>query len=192
MIQTALVAGVAAIACLGVAAMAQNPKPPAPRFQAHVLTVQLPDGSVEQIRYSGAVAPQVALSPLGAFGPATAADAGSPFAMLERMSARMDREMADMMLDAPVMPLPPLAGPGAIQPVDLGKLPAGGESYSFVSTVNGGKACTRSVQITSRGPNQPPRVVSRTSGDCGGQSAAAPQAAPAQPVQERGAAKVTA
>jgi len=204
-IPSVLVAGVAAVACLGVAAMAASPKFQPPPRQDHVLTVRLPDGSVEQIQYSGDVAPRVALSPggppMGAFAPMAgfgpASDA-SPFAMLERMSAQMDREMAEMMRNAP--PMPSLAAPGAMQqaaagqPAGPGKPPAGAQSYSFVSTIDGGRACTRSVQITSQGAGQAPRVVSQTSGDCAGQTGAAPRPAPtaAGAVHEKGAGKVIA
>jgi hypothetical protein len=192
-IQTALLTGVAAIACVGVAAMAASPKP-----QTHVLTVQLPDGSVEQIQYSGDIAPQVALAPggmpVGSFAPLLGpAPANAPFALLARMSAEMDRQMADMMRNARAMPMPDFAGLGQVQQADLAKLPPGTQSYSFVSTINGGKACTRSVQIT-QGSDQKPRVVSQTSGDCAGQPGAAPGPAPtiSPAVHERAAGKVTA
>lgn len=191
-----LLAGVAAVACLGVAALAASPKSQAPTAQDHVLTVRLPDGSVEQIRYSGDVAPKVVVSasglPMADFGPANSA---SPFAMLERMSAQMDREMAEMMRNAP--PMPSLAAPGAMQraaagqEAAFGQLPAGMQSYSFVSTMRGGHACSRSVQITSQGAGHAPRVVSQTSGDCAAQPGATPQPAPtvAGAVHEKGAGK---
>ena len=192
-IQTALLAGAAAVACVGVAAMAASPKP-----QTHVLTVRLPDGSVEQIQYSGDVTPQVVLAPAGmavrSLAPlAGTAPANSPFAILERMSAEMDRQMADMMRNARAMPMPDVAGLGQVQQADLAKLPPGTQSYSFVSTINGGKACMRSVQIT-QGSGQKPRVVSQTSGDCAGQPGAAPGPAPtiSGAVHERAAGKVTA
>jgi hypothetical protein len=207
-IQTTLLAGAAAIGCLGVAALAQSPQPQAPRSQLHVLTVRLPDGLVEQIRYRGDVAPQVVLAPGGApigafapmigFGPAAdpgAAAANSPFAMLERRSAQMDRQMAEMMRNASLAPPPALAAPGGMQQTALGKLPAGSQSYSFVSSFSGGKACSRSVEITSQGAGQAPRVVSHTSGDCGGQNGVAPRpaaAAPAAAVHEPSAGKVIA
>ncbi|HEX4196924.1 MAG TPA: hypothetical protein VHZ26_05740 [Caulobacteraceae bacterium] len=205
-IQTALLAGVAAVGCLGVAALAGSPptKPQASQPQFHVLTVRLPDGSVEQIGYSGDVAPRVVLAPGGlpfaafapmaGFGPAAdpGAAASDPFAMLERLSAQMDRQMAEMMRNAPLAP-PAVAAPGGMQQTALGKLPAGSESYSFVSSISGGKACTRSVEITSQGSGQPPRVVSQTSGDCGGRNAAAaPPAAAAATVHEPSAGKVVA
>ncbi len=193
-IQSLLIAGVAAVACAGVAAMAASPQP-------HVLTIRLADGSVEQIRYTGDVAPQVALSPGDARTALFGAPAGfgppaetSPFALIAQMSAQMDRQMAEMMRNPPFMPKPSPAGPLALQQAALGDSPAGTESYSVVSTFSGGKACTRSVQITSQGPDQRPHVVSQSSGDCAAQTGAAPQPAPTEsaPAPERAAGKVTA
>lgn len=195
-----LLASAAVVACLGVAALAASPQSPtAP--QDHVLTVRLPDGSVEQIHYRGDVAPRVVVAPggmsIGAFAPTAGfgpASDNSPFAMLQRLSAQMDRQMAEVMRNAP--PMPSLAAPGAMQQTAagqeaaFGKLPAGTESYSFVSTVNGDHACSRSVQITSQGAGHAPRVVSQTSGDCGGaQAAPAPQAPTATGVHEKGSGK---
>ena len=50
----------------------------------------------------------------------------------------------------------------------LAKLPAGTVQYSFVSSSSGNGNCSRSVQLTSFGPDQPPKVVSQSSGDCAG------------------------
>src|SRR5579863_8308821 len=92
-LRTALLAGVAASAIgLSGAALAESP-------QTHVMTVRLPDGGVEEIRYTGDVPPQIVFAagpastdvfaPLPSFfGP------GSPFAALDRISAEMDRQAA--------------------------------------------------------------------------------------------------
>src|SRR4051812_40894357 len=98
-LRTALLAGVAA-ATIGfsAAATAQSPN-------THVMTVRLPGGGTAEIRYSGDVAPQVVFSEAPAnfggpvlmpslFGPA------SPFAMLDRVSAEMDRRAAAMFREA--------------------------------------------------------------------------------------------
>ncbi|HLK24962.1 MAG TPA: hypothetical protein VKT30_09910 [Caulobacteraceae bacterium] len=140
--------------------------------KTHVLTIPLPGGGVEQIRYTGDVAPRVtfrqAPEALAAFGP----QIGDPFAMMQRIQAEMDREMAAM-LQHP-MAIPPMQGlSGApLQAVTMGSAPAGAQSYSVVSRVSGGHQCTESVEITSEGPGRPPKVVRQTSGDCGGASAA--------------------
>jgi hypothetical protein len=117
-----------------------------------VMTVRLPDGTLEQIRYSGDVQPEVVFVPRVV----------SPFAMLERMSADMDRQIAAMMRAVSTMPT--MANPG----------------FGFAAAESGSGVCMRSMQITYTGQGQP-HVVSQTSGDCG--AAAGGQAVPAeQPV----------
>ena len=61
--------------------------------------------------------------------------------------------------------------PNALGKIDLagfGTLPAGTMSYSFSSTSTDNGTCSRSVQVTSLGSGQQPKVVSKTSGDCDG------------------------
>jgi hypothetical protein len=142
---------------LSVAAAAQD---------THVMTVRLPGGAVERIRYSGDVPPQVEVTagampfdvawPVAFFGP------DSPFAEMNRISAEMDRRMTAMIRNADAL----AADPGLTE-IEAGKLPPGAESYSVVSSMSGNGVCTRSVQITSRGEGQKPQVLSRTYGDCG-------------------------
>src|SRR3546814_14407058 len=52
----------------------------------------------------------------------------------------------------------------------FGTLPAGTVSYRFVSTSTGNGTCSRSIQVTSLGADQQPKVVSSSSGDCGAPS----------------------
>jgi hypothetical protein len=174
-LRTALL-GIAAIGLIGAVAYAAD----APK--THVLTIPLPNGGVEQIRYTGDVAPTVVFrqgSPAAAawaspFGP------GSPFAVLDRIQAEMDRQMAAMMQHPLVMPPMPQVAGGRLQQVTAGAIPPGAQSYSVVSTVSGGHACMQSVEVTSQGPGQAPKVVRRSSGDCGAaQTAPAAPAAPA-------------
>lgn len=185
-LRTAVLAGVAALALAAAPGLARadNPSP-------HVMTIHLPDGSVAQIHYAGDVAPRVVFAPAAsvpampmpvlpaAFGP------GSPFAMLERLSAAMDREAAALMQQASAaFAAPMLPFPGAPVPAGLGGGAAGSEAYSFLGSTNGHGACLRSMTITSRGDGAAPRVVSRQSGDCGAVGGAPAQAfenvAPAQ------------
>ncbi len=98
-LRTALLAGVAASA-IGFpgAALAQSP-------QTHVMTVRLPGGGVEQIRYTGDVPPQVVVAespaPIEAFAPMPSLfGPQSPFAALDRISAEMDRQAAAMFRQA--------------------------------------------------------------------------------------------
>jgi hypothetical protein len=123
--------------------------------QMHVLTVPLPGGGVEQIRYTDDVAPRVVVVPPARIvaAPMMAFD---PFAELERISAMMDRQAAAMLrqVDAP----PEMMMPG---------LPQGAAGYSFASTMSGDGACVHSVSITYHGGDAAPKVVSSTSGNCG-------------------------
>lgn len=178
---TSLLACVASVALVG-AAVAQTPS-------SHTMTVQLPDGSVEQIQYTGTVAPRVAFLPpapgfddaaLWSFGP------GSPFAAMERISAEMSREADAMMARAVAMTARPMAGPEGLFQVDTAGLPRGAESYTYVATENGSGVCSRSIEMISRGPGQKPEIVSHASGDCGaGVSSATPTMLPnAQPAPE--------
>ncbi len=121
--------------------------------QVHVLTVRLPGGGVEQIQYTGDVAPRVVFVPGMVAVPAMDVD---PFATLNRISAMMDQQAAAMLREVESLQ-------GDMLPV----LPVGGSGYSFVSTMSGSGVCTRSVRITYNGGNTPPQMVSSSSGDCG-------------------------
>jgi hypothetical protein len=150
-IANVLLAGAAVVALAGVA-RAQG-------SDVHVMNVRLPDGSIEQIQYTGDVAPRVVL----AAPQAVAME--SPFAMLERMSAEMNRRAAAMfqaMNAAMAMP------------------PAGPAGLTQAATSAGAGFCMRSVQVTYTGNGQP-QVVSHTSGNCGPTTGAAPAALPTAP-----------
>jgi hypothetical protein len=174
--RSVFLAGAAVIALAGFAGFAA-----AAIRNAHVLTVRLPGGSVEQIRYTGDTPPQVSLEPGSAPSPAAwpVADPfgfDSPFAAVDRISAEMDRQ-AEAMLNQAMAPA--LTGPDGLVQADLGRLPPGVHGYSVVSTRSGNAVCTHSVQYTAYGPGKPPRVVTRTSGNCGAdQSRPLPSAAP--------------
>jgi len=165
-VRTALLAGAAAVSLAGLSGAAT-----ARDFNTHVMTVQLPDGSVAEIRYTGDVPPQVmfnsapaawdAFVPVGSFfGP------GSPFTMLDRITAEMDREAASLMRRAEMWANAPAFG--VTRPIEaaLGNLPPGAQSYTMVSTWSGNGVCTQSVEITSPANGGQPRVVSYSSGNC--------------------------
>jgi hypothetical protein len=163
-LRTALLAGVAASAIgFSGAALAQS-------LNIHTMTVRLPGGGNAEIRYTGNVAPQVVLSEAPAtidvpvlvpslFGPT------SPFAMLDRISAEMDRQAAAMFREADAVAAQARSGQPTL--AALRNLPPGSQSYSYVSTMSGSGVCTRSVEITSLGNGAAPRVVSHSSGNCG-------------------------
>nr|WP_294529403.1 hypothetical protein [uncultured Rhodopila sp.] len=95
--RTVLLAGVAALGQAGVASLAE-----AQTSTTHVMTVQLPNGAIEQIRYSGDVPPQIVLVP-------DAASFESPFAALEQMSALMNRQAEAMLRSARAMAMQPMS-----------------------------------------------------------------------------------
>ena len=160
--RTLLVAGVAVAAIAGVATAAA--------LNTHTLTLRLPDGGVERIIYTGNVAPRVEV------GPAEAADPiawqGGPgfddtaFVAMDRISAQMDREMAAMIQQADAAESRAIAQSGPLTFASTGDAPAGARSFSFVSTSSGGGVCSRSIEITSDGDGQKPRVVSQSAGAC--------------------------
>lgn len=161
-VRTVLLAGAAAVLLASAcgAAVAKGP-------ETHTMTVRLPGGGVEEIRYSGNVAPQVVVTPqyapIGFGWPMAFFGPDSAFAQLDRISAAMDRQMGAMLQDAQAL----AAEPGLVTQVGVGNLPAGSERYSFVSTTSGNGVCAKSVEITSRGDGQKPQVVSKSWGDCG-------------------------
>lgn len=151
-----LVAGAAALALAGATGLAR-----AQSADTHVMTVRLPDGQIGQIRYTGNVPPQIVMAP----APVAFA---SPFAMLERMSAIMDHEMAAMFQGMPGDPAP--------VPATQAVPPAGMQSYRMISTLSGSGVCTQTTRITFTGNGQP-NVEQHSQGNCGS-PAGAPVAVP--------------
>jgi hypothetical protein len=122
--------------------------------KTHILTVRLPDGSLEKIRYTGDRPPVVDLAPSAgdaAFLPVFD-DFWSPFADLERMSSALDG-MA-------------YGNPDGLFNIDLDRLPPGAQGYTMVSTLSGHGFCTRSTKYVSAGHGKPPRVETKTTGNC--------------------------
>jgi hypothetical protein len=172
----AAVAGLASFAVAGAALAAD-----APRF--HMMNVNLPDGAVAHVRYSGEVAPTVTVDPAPGprwFDPASAFSGfdRAPFAAFDRIAAEMDREAAAMLRQARRG-----GGTGEIAGPDLlaaGGFPAGAAGYSFVSETTSNGTCTRSVEVTRAAPTAKPHVVTSATGNCAGRSAGqAPTAAQA-------------
>lgn len=144
----------------------------ADRQPVHTLLVHLPDGSVEQVRYTGDVAPRVVLQPVAAdpmptsmpMSMAAAFGPDSPFAMMDRISAEMDAHMAGMMRQAAMMRR---MTPEQLQQTALAGAPAGATSFTMVSTSNGDGACSQSVRMVSMGDGKAPQVTRTSSGACG-------------------------
>ncbi len=164
---------VAAIALAASTGFATAASPP----PSHVLTIQLPDGQVEQIRYSGDVPPTIMIGPGGAAMPVavTPLAADPAFAALARIEAMMDQQSEAMLRQADAMARAAFAGADRPIPAGLGMTPGEWGSATLVGD-NGGSFCTRSVTITALN-GQAPHVVSHTSGNCG---AAGGAATPAQ------------
>lgn len=158
--RTAALTGIAALAFAGAALAVSR--------DMHILKVGLPDGSVARIEYAGDVAPRVTVAPaseavpIGLFDPFDAA----PSATFDRIAASMDRDMDAMVHEIGALQPPLRPDPGKLDLAALGRLPPGTVSYRFVSTSNGSDTCSRSVEVMSYGPDQKPRVVSSSSGDC--------------------------
>ena len=98
------------------------------------------------------------------FGPA------SPFAVLDRISAEMDRQAASLFEQAQML----AREPAQVTEAAMRNLPAGSQSYSYVATFNGNGVCAKSVTMTSQGNGAPPKVVTRTSGNCAAVSGSEP------------------
>jgi hypothetical protein len=160
LLPTTLLAGVASVALAGTVA-------------AHTLTLQLPDGTTEQITYSGDVAPQISFTPPQAHPAATPQSADwafgpqSPFALMRQIAAQMDRDADAMMRQMQEIAAQPMAGPGQPIQIDITKLPPGTQSYSFVSTLSPRGVCSQSTEVIARGSGQKPQVITHRSGNCG-------------------------
>ena len=164
-LRTAILAGAAA-AVFGFSGMAL-----ARNSNMHTMTVRLPGGGMAEIRYIGDVAPKVTVSA----SPAATGDtlpvasmfgANSPFGMLDRISAEVDREAAALFRYADAMMARRWSGASGLTLTNVQNLPPGTRGFSYVSTMSGNGVCTRSTEITATG-NGPPRVVTHSSGNCG-------------------------
>jgi hypothetical protein len=156
----ALAGAATLIAGLGVAAVAEAPK-------VHVLRVALPDGRVQLVRYTGDTPPRIVL--------VRAPAAESPFAALDRMSAMMDMQAAQMMRQVSAMAARPasVTPGGNMQLAALANAPAGARYSYTTTTVVNGRVCTTNVQATSLGVGKQPQLLRRVSGDGCGSAAVA-------------------
>ena len=157
-----LLAGAGAAAVAGASLAADR---------AHVLNVALPDGSIAQDHYTGDVAPRVIVAPQAV---PVAYVESNPFAMFDRIAFAMDRQMDATMSQAAMLSRAAPAG-GQISEAALKSMPPGTVSYSYTSYSSGnGAQCSQSVQVTSLGANQAPKVIKQSSGDCNAMNSRAP------------------
>lgn len=158
--RTAVLTGIAALAVAGVSLAAVR--------DTHTVKVDLPDGSVARIEYSGDVTPRVTFAPVSHAIPVGLADGfeGTSFAPLDGIEAEIDRQAAAMIHQAGLLPLWPGLSSGELDTAALGKLQPGTMHYELVLTGGGSGGCTRSVEMTSYGPDRKPHIISTSSGDC--------------------------
>lgn len=147
-LRTAILAGISAAVLAGVALAATNDR--------HVMHVALPDGGTADISYVGKVPPIVHVR-----DPMPVEDA-DPFAMMDRIAARMDMQAAQMLQKVAAGATAPRA------------LPPGTVGYSYVVTGDGDTACAREIRMLSSGDGARPTLVSSQQGDCGRKAAAVP------------------
>lgn len=164
-VRTALVAGIASAVLAGAALAAHD--------DSKLMLVALPDGSVEHIRYSGDVAPQVTLArdpaPAALFQSAFGPD--SIFAQMDRISAAMEAQSQAMLRQAAAMQASAADGKGIVMTGANGR-PVGTMQYSYVSSTTSADGCTQTVQYSSDGSSQQPRVIRTSAGSCGTAKAA--------------------
>lgn len=168
-LRSAFLIGAGLIAAAGLASQAlaqQETRQPAIR---HQMTVRLPDGSLEVIRYSGDQPPAAEFR--GASDPTSYTvtafdpfDDASPFAEMQRISAEMDRETAAMFNNAQFLAQWP-AGADSVMKVDLSRLPKGAQGYTMISTTSSKGTCTRFMEYISSGSDKP-QVRTSSSGNC--------------------------
>jgi hypothetical protein len=148
-IKALLAAGISSAAIIGFAGLANAESP-----VVHTMTVQLPGGGVETIRYTGDVAPKIVVAPASSAMPAM-----PTFVAFDQIAAQMDRQMDVMMQQARAMQMMPMMG-------DINQL------MQAAARSGGGGFCAQSMSITSMGNGQPAKVVTHSAGNCGGHAPA--------------------
>lgn len=133
----------------------------------HNLTVRFPDGAIAQIQYAGHVPPRVSFDSdpfsVGLYGPTPLAV--SPFADFNRISAQMDADMDTLMRQGDALAFPIAAPPENLYRV--GQILPGTTRYAFAAMAGGdGAYCMRSMEVTSKGAGERPKIVSHSYGDC--------------------------
>jgi hypothetical protein len=146
--RAAILAGAAALLVAGAAEAATA--------ELHRINVALPDGSVAKIEYQGDVAPQVTVVPV------------DPFAGFEQIAAMMEMQRQAMLQQIAALQEAAAQGVNAAPGQTLvatGKLPAG-VSYSYFSSTTDANGCTQTVQYSSDGSGEQPKVTRASAGNC--------------------------
>jgi hypothetical protein len=160
--------GKAVLALLSTVALAGTAVAAGAKEKFQNLMVALPDGSVQHIRYTGNVEPQIVFLPAAAAIEPVAMfdDFDARFAALDRMVAEMNQQSEAMLRQAAMLQAQAAKGNAGLNQAVIANMPAGSVSYTFFSSSNGNGFCSQSLQVTSLGANQKPKVVSQSSGDC--------------------------
>lgn len=170
-----LTGSVAAIAVAGFCGLAMAAD------ALHTMTVKSPGGGTVTIHYTGDVAPQVAFAP--ATQAAGLAQFNSPFLMMDRIAAQMNRQMNEMIAQANAMMANAPDANSAV-PAGFFNMPMNPGGLSAIANGSNGSFCMKSMEITSSGDGKAPHVVTHTAGNCG--TDASPSKAPAHAVQGTG------
>ena len=173
-LRTVLIAGTVGLLTAGTAVAATA--------HVHTMKVDLPDGSVARISYTGDVAPRVQVLPTAApaesdfiaplaFTPVDDAVLFAPFAHFDQIFARLEQQHREMIQRVAQMDraIAQSAGPDEAprRLVATGNLPAGTTvHYSFYSSTNGKDACSQTIEWRSDGSGKQPQITRTSSGDC--------------------------
>jgi hypothetical protein len=177
-VRTAALIGAVVLAAAGLAGANAGE-----RARTHILTVRLPDGSIEQVRYAGEQRPQIHFTQEPVSPGFERVEMNSPFAALDRLSAEMDRQAQALLNETANLRDSAFGLPGAFTLADSGGLPLGARSFSVVSTLSGDHMCSHSVEVFASPDGGQPRVVTRTSGDCGPGHLGSPSLGPRRPAE---------
>ncbi len=153
-LRTLALAGGASLLFAGAAVAAET---------LRTMEIDLPDGSVAHVAYTGDVAPKVTIAPVEA-SPVIAYD---PFLAMEREFAAMRQRHAQMLQRVAELQRDAAASAQSGRIMVSGDRPAvSSYSYTVVSSSNGGSTCTQTVQWSSDGSSAAPKVTRASSGDC--------------------------
>jgi hypothetical protein len=166
-VKTSIFTLAGAAVLLGGAALASETS------QIHKMTVQLPDGGVARVEYTGNVKPHVTFTdrlPASFENSQWIWQHDPALAELDRISAQMDQYWADFDRQMASLITPTfsaLKSPDRPIEAAIRNVPVGSSSYSFISTTSLNGACVQSIEVTQHAGAKP-RVVRQSSGDdCG-------------------------
>lgn len=154
----AVLAGIASLVVAGTAVAASR--------DMHSMNVSMPDGTVAHILYHGDVAPKVRLEPAQTEMPVLKGF-DWPLSSFDRLSAELDRQATLMFRQAAELSKVPWQDGSTLQNLaSVNGLPGGSMDYYEATTTTTNGSCTRTVHMTSTGPNQAPKVNASVSGNC--------------------------